>query len=205
MKTGPSPCLSAAMKAGPSLGLQRLERFPNCQTTLASIHRSRSPRRLTRLIFNVGKLQYHSDTIASEKTTLHWTARPGLHRRAAPLPQSAALSHRATLARRSRSAPSTWSAARAGQRLLKLVSIAGRDSIVLQSIHLDGAVLVHVHELSRSLICLPLLLSTVHNFCACWRLCSSRATLTTASLIAPSFIVRRQHRRPSTAALICEL
>jgi hypothetical protein len=154
---------------------------------------------------NVGKLQYHSDTIASEKTTLHWTARPGLHRRAAPLPQSAALSHRATLARRSRSAQSTWSAARAGQRLLKLVSIAGRDSIVLQSIHLKDAVLGPVHALLRSLLCLPLLLSTVHNFCACWRLCSSRATLTTASLIAPSFIVRRQHRRPSTAALICEL
>ena len=102
-------------------------------------------------------------------------------------------------------APSTWSAARAGQRLLKLVSIAGRDSIVLQSIHLKDAVLGPVHALLRSLLCLPLLLSTVHNFCACWRLCSSRATLTTASLIAPSFIVRRQHRRPSTAALICEL
>ena len=50
---------------------------------------------------NVGKLQYHSDTIASEKTTLHWTARAGLHRRAAPLPRPGALSHCATLARRS--------------------------------------------------------------------------------------------------------
>ena len=40
---------------------------------------------------NVGKLQYHSDTIASEKTPRHLTARRGLHRRAAPLPRPAAL------------------------------------------------------------------------------------------------------------------
>ena len=91
---------------------------------------------------NVGKLQYHSDTIASEKTTRHLTARRGLHGRAAPLPRPAALSHCATLARRSRSAPTTWTAATAAQRLVKMVSIGRRDSIVLQSIHLDGAVLV---------------------------------------------------------------
>ena len=125
-------------------------------------------------------------------------------RRAAPLPWPAALSHGATLATRSRSAPTTWTAARAAQSLVKLVSIARGDSIVLQSIHLDAAVLVPVHELSRSLLCLPLLLSAVHNFCACWRLCSSRAINTTASLIAPSFIVRRRHSRTSTGALFCE-
>ena len=47
-----------------------------------------------------------------------------------------------------------------------MVSIAGRDSIILQSIHLDGAVLIPVRDLSRSLLCLPLLPSTVHIFCA---------------------------------------
>ena len=77
--------------------------------------------------------------------------------------------------------------------------------LMIQSIHLEDAVLGPVHALLRSLLCLPLLLSTVHNFCAYWRLCSSRATNTTASLIAPSFIVRRRHGSPSTAALTCEL
>ena len=172
----------------------------------AKTRRARRRRRRTADSYqhNVGILQYHSDTIASEKTPLNRTAQRGLHRRAAPLPQPAALSHGATLARRSRSAPTTWTAATAAERLVKLVSIVCRDSIVLQSIHLDGAVLVHVHELSRSLLCLPLLLSTVHNFCACWHLCSSCAINITATLIAPCFIVRRQHRRPSTSALICK-
>ena len=56
--------------------------------------------------------------------------------------------------------------ASAAQRLLKMVSIAGRDSIILQSIHLDGALLVPVYALSRSLMCLPLLLSAVDVSCA---------------------------------------
>ena len=117
---------------------------------------------------SVGKIQYHRDTtrIASEKTPRHLTARLGLHRRAAPLPQPAAPSHGATLARRSRSAPTMWAAARAAQRSVELVRIVRRDSIILQCIHLDGAVLVPVHALSRSLCCLPLVLSTVHNICA---------------------------------------
>ena len=45
-----------------------------------------------------------------------------------------------------------WAAARAAQRLVRMVSIARGDSIVLQSIHLDAAVLVPVHELSRFLL-----------------------------------------------------
>jgi hypothetical protein len=49
-----------------------------------------------------------------------------------------------------------------------MVSIVRRDSIILQFIHLDSAVLIPVHATSRSLLCLPLLLSTVHNFCAWW-------------------------------------
>ena len=115
---------------------------------------------------NVGFSQYHSDTIASEKLTLTWTARPGLHRRAAPLPQLDGRAHRASWPRRSCSVPTTWVAARAAQRLVRMVSIARGDSIVLQSIHLDADVLVPVHELSRSLPFLPLLLSTVDNLCA---------------------------------------
>ena len=59
-------------------------------------------------------------------------------------------------------------------------------------------------ELSRSLLCLPLLLSAVHNFCACWHLYSSCAINTIATLIAPCFIVRRRHRRSSTGTSICE-
>ena len=104
---------------------------------------------------NVGKEQYHRDTIASEKRTLNRTARSGMHRRAAPPPQPAALSHCATLARRSRSASTTWTATRAAQSWVKMVSIVRRDSIVLQSTHLDAAVLLPVLTLSRSLMCLP--------------------------------------------------
>ena len=120
----------------------------------------------------LGKRQYHRDTIASEKRTLNRTARSGMHRRAAPPPQPAALSHCATLARRSRSAATTWTATRAAQSWVKLVSIARGDSIVLQSTHLDAAVLLPVLTLSRSLMCLPLVLSTVHNFCAWGCFCS---------------------------------
>jgi hypothetical protein len=95
-----------------------------------------------------------------------------MHRRAAPPPQPAALSHCATLARRSRSASTTWTATRAAQSWVKMVSIVRCDSIVLQSIHLDAAVLLPVLTLSRSLMCLPLVLSTVHKFCAWGCFCS---------------------------------
>ena len=95
-----------------------------------------------------------------------------MHRRAAPPPQPAALSHCATLARRSRSAATTWTATRAAQSWVKLVSIARGDSIILQSIHLDAAVLVPVHALSLSSLCLSLVLSTVHNICAWSCFCS---------------------------------
>ena len=36
---------------------------------------------------------------------------------------------------------------------------------MILSIHLNGAVLVSVHALSLSLLCLPLVLSTVYNSC----------------------------------------
>ena len=153
---------------------------------------------------NVGKSQYHSDTLASEKRPLLPHGRPGTPHRATPLPQPDALSHRATLARRSRSTPTSWTAATAAQRLVKMVSIGPWTILMIQSIHLGADVLVPVHELSRSLLCQPLLLSTVHNFCACWHLCSSCTINITATLIAPCFIVRRRHHRPSTSALMYE-
>ena len=43
---------------------------------------------------------------------------------------------------------------------------------MILSIHLNGAVLVSVHALSLSLLCLPLVLSTVYNFCAWDCFCS---------------------------------
>ena len=121
---------------------------------------------------NVGFRRYHHDTFPSELTSRRPLGRSGMHRRAAPPPQPAALSHCATLARRSRSASTTWTATRAAQSWVKMVSIVRCDSIVLQSIHLDAAVLLPVLTLSRSLMCLPLVLSTVHNFCAWGCFCS---------------------------------
>ena len=56
---------------------------------------------------------------------------------------------------------------------------------MIQFIHLDGAVVVPVHALSRSLLCLPLVLSTVHNVCA-WSCFFSPCSIDSiATLTAP--------------------
>ena len=82
-----------------------------------------------------------------------------------------------------------------------MVSIVRRDSIILQFIHLDSAVLIPVHATSRSLLCLPLLLSTVHNFCAWGCFCSSCSINSIAFLSAPRKLVHRRHGKPSIALL----
>jgi len=127
---------------------------------------------LSRYKINVGKVRYHRDTLPSGEESDFRTGRSGMHRRAAPPPQPAALSHCATLARRSRSVSTTWTATRAAQSWVKMVSIGLRAILMILSIHLNGAVLVSVHALSLSLLCLPLVLSTVHNFCAWGCFCS---------------------------------
>ena len=115
---------------------------------------------------NVGIRSYHFDTFPSEKTSRHREKWPGLRPRVAPLPPLDALSHGTSWARRSQRQPSKWQAARAAQRLDGMVSIVRIDSIVLQSIHLDGAVLVPVRDLSFSLLCMPALLPSRNIFCS---------------------------------------
>ena len=144
---------------------------------------------------------YHRDTLPSGEESDFRTGRSGMHRRAAPPPQPAALSHCATLARRSRSVSTTWTATRAAQSWVKMVSIGPQAILMILSIHLNGAVLVSVHALSLSLLCLPLVLSTVHNFCAWGCFCSPCSINSIAFLSAPRKLVHRRHGKPSIALL----